>query len=190
MENNEILTKQLKLAGEPLMSVSSFDIPIQNGKPIDTALAWIEKNPIGIVATEIGNVEVTKGGIKNSFGHTNYKNKVTVLPAIKPILERGVYIGNAPDWNGNQIQNYYFAAPIKLDKKRKIVFIRIREKGGYPKLLYVHEVFTEDEIKKAENLNSTLQKIGDWMQTVDPTQGRINASDLYRSILNNILSVK
>jgi hypothetical protein len=177
----EILSKQLRLAGKPIISVSSLDMPIQNGKLIDTALAWIEKNPIGIVSTEIGDVEVTKSGIKNSFGHTNYKNKVTVLPAIKPILEHGVYIGNAPDWNGKKIQNYYFAAPVNLDGKRKIVFIRIRENEGRPKLFYVHEVFTDEEIKKSEA-----------MQTVEiskkPTNG--NASDLYRSILNSILSVK
>lgn len=177
---NEQKAKEI-LVGDAVQKVSSQDIPIQNGRTIDTALAWITKNPIGIVQTVIGAVEVSKGGIDNSFGHTRYKNKVFVLPAIRSILEHGAYIGHAPDLRKLKKENYYFATPIEIDGERKIVFIRTVENIGNPNTFYVHEVFTEEEIKKSEAMRPAA---------ISKKSLHGKASDLYRSILYGALSVK
>ncbi|MDR0731047.1 MAG: hypothetical protein LBF63_05205, partial [Treponema sp.] len=209
------------LEGKPVASVSSKDIPVIDGKPIDTAKKWIEEHPIGTVETVIGNVEVDPHGIHNSMSHTHYANKVFVLSAIKPILEDGAFLSELDDFNPDTgIKNYYFAAPVNLDNERKIVFIRVRETPGNNKRFYVHEVFTEDEVRAAAPLQDELDKrtrdtllqpgasgnISE-QNNVQPSasdkkpQGRPNAvsalgfvsggnpPDLYRSIINNVLTV-
>ena len=54
------------------------------------------------------------------------------------------------DKDGKAIMNYYFAAKIKIDDNWKKLFVRPREKSGHKNKFYVHEIYTEDEIKKSE----------------------------------------
>ena len=181
------------LEGKPVASVSSKDIPIINEEPITTALEWINRNPIGNVETVIGDVEVTPSGIDNSFGHTKYKNKVFVLPAVKAILQEGAFLSELDDFNPeNNIRNYYFAAPVALDEERKIVFIRVRQVEEGSKKFHVHEVFTEDEIRAAAPLQEEIdkRKPGNGPNAASfPGIRAGNQSDLYRSIINNVLTV-
>ena len=168
------------LNGDPIAKVSSGNIPIIDGKPITTALDWLDKNPVGTVKTVIGDVEVSRRGIRDSMSHNLYKNKVFVLPAIKPALEKGAYLGSTPDWTKENIENHYFAAPVDLDNERKLVFIRVIEENKAQKKFYVHEVFTEDEIIKPET--SDLHSM--------QTSSIRNVSDLYRSLIHDALNVK
>jgi len=159
------------------------------------ALQWLGQNPISPITaiTKDGalRIEVTPGGIKDSFSHTNYPNKLAVLPAVRDVLERGAYLRSMDDLEGKPIKNYYFAAPVEIDGARKVVFVRAREVENNPTSLYVHEVFTEDEIEKSDELNALLsQGIPRPMQysgTVSKKAG--SASDLYRSIIRNALAV-
>ena len=195
------------LNGKPVASVKPDDVPIIAGKPVDTAMAWINKNPVGTVKTEIGDVEVTAEGVYNSLWHTKYANKVYVLPAMKAILQDGAFLSAIDDFNPeNNIRNYYFAAPVKLNEERKIVFIRVRQREEGSKDLYVHEVFTEVEVRAAAPLQEEIGKRkpedgsiaaaipgnqsvdGQYADTRLRDKTR-NQSDLYRSIVNNILTV-
>jgi hypothetical protein len=195
------------ITGKPIAFVSEKDIPIINGEPITTAREWIKENPIGNVETVIGDVEVAPKGIDDSFWHTHYKNKVFVLPAIKAILQEGAFLSELDDFNPeNNIRNYYFAAPVALDGERKIVFIRVQQIEEGSKKFYVHEVFTEDEVRAAAPLQEEIdkRKTGSGPNTDSfpvnkPGSGTYaasfpgvkagNQSDLYRSIINNVLTV-
>jgi hypothetical protein len=190
----EALAKKEFLEGDPIEAVSSKDIPIQDGKIISTALNWIKENPIGSVKTLIGDVGVDEDSINTSMEHTHYKNKVLVLPVIKPILERGVFLGELDDFYGLPERNFYFAAPIGVDGDKKIVFIRVKQKREGNKKFYVHEVFTEDEIKNAAPLEQEIAKRKARVSNMQPDALAFRPdrkqSDLYRSILNDVLSVK
>jgi hypothetical protein len=172
------------LKGAAVKSVSAKDIPITGKGPVDTAKQWANNNP-GITAKAItidGNFEIMiTPGIKDSFGHdTKYPNKVYVLPALKDVIERGAYIGHAPDAKGVTIENYYWAAPVDIDGDKKIVFIRTRKADGDPRnKLYVHEVFTEDEIKNSE----AIQPQGIL------TSADLRASELYKSLTHGAYDV-
>jgi len=156
---------------------------------------WIENNPIGTVETVIGDVEVTPEGIHDSFWHTHYQNKVFVLPAIKAILQKGAFLSELDDFNPkNNIKNYYFAAPVELDGERKFVFVRVQQIEKGSKDFYVHEVFTEDEVRTATTLQEETdkRKPGDGPYADNQLPGSKpdrKQSDLYRSIINNVLTV-
>ncbi|MDR1786853.1 MAG: carbamoyl-phosphate synthase large subunit [Treponema sp.] len=185
----EELRGQDKSAPPPLASVAalSSDKALLEGKRlIDAAVEWVRKHPLGTASTVIGNVHITIDGIRASFNHSRYANKFYVLPAIKPVLEQGTYLGSLTDFGGNNVENHYFAAPVTLDAVDRWVFVRVRAKND-SRSFYVHEVFVDEEIKKAEDLDSALSKTGDRMLAVDPGQDGIKASDLYRSLIKRFL---
>jgi hypothetical protein len=85
-----------------------------------------------------------------------------------------------------------FGAPIQLDKNRQIVFVRVRQAPGISAQFYVHEVFTEDEIKNAEALPKVLSnRPNRGLQAPMAKSGKQgNPSDLYRSLIKNAMNVK
>ncbi|MDR1951991.1 MAG: hypothetical protein LBQ37_00560 [Elusimicrobiota bacterium] len=176
------------LKGNSVFDVHSSDIPIINGKIIDTAKAWISEHPIKNISVStsdgVFDIEVTPNGIQNSFGHTKYKNKIFVLPAIESVIKKGAYLGQAIDTKDKGLKNFYFAAPVKIDGQPNVVFVRIRQMDGDKKRFYVHEVYTQEEIEKE----------ADVLQTVDALKkglphGKTPAS-MYRSIIKNGFDVK
>ena len=172
------------LSGPPLAILESKNIPIQNGRIRDSALAWIKNNPIGLVDTSIGKVQISNNSIKDSFSesHLIYPNKLYVLPALKEVLQKGAYLGKLDDFRGEPTINHYFAAPVELDGTRKIVFVRVKNKNSRnAHLFYVHQVYVEDEIKKSGSLQTAAACVKRHIGSFP---------DLYKSIINDALTVK
>ena len=148
--------------------------------PIDAAVRWLKENPQKNANTVIGSVAITENGIQGSFSHTRYQNKLDTLPAIRPILENGTYLGYLNDYSGASLRNHYFAGKVHIGDEEHIVFVRVHDPDGNENTYYVHEVFTEDEIKKTEAMQtSTAIKDG---------QRPGNASVLYKNILSEIIN--
>ena len=149
------------------------------GNTIRNARKWLTLSGFKVFHTEIGDVEIIPGNINNSFSHSKpvTQERVDALTSIKEVLENGVCIGSARDFDGKTITNYYFAAKINYGDKQKIVFCRVKHPDGSVKRFYVDEVFTEDEIKKRD-LPSSVSGNQD-----------IRSKSLYRIILQDIYGV-
>jgi hypothetical protein len=174
-------TQEVKkiLEGSEIAAVRSQDIPIKDKKIIATALEWIDAHPQGTAKTVIGDIEITRRGIHDDFSHVAFPDKLAVLPAIKTVLEKGAYLGFGADLDGKNINNYYFAAPVKIDDNRKIVFVRARKRAAGANRFYVHDVYTEEDIKKSGGNKTTATR-----------KPKGTPPDLYLSILNKAISVK
>lgn len=105
--------------------------------------------------------------------------KLQTLPAVKDGLEKGVYLGYELDFDGNPIANHYFAGKIQYGDEEKIVFCRVRENKRDKERFYVHEVFTDEEIKKEAP-----------KRTSSPSSLRLTGKPLYKFILQDVLNVK
>ena len=149
---------------------------------IQAAKEWVQHNVSGSINTEIGAVNFDTNAIGDSLSHSLYQNKLDAIPAIKPILEKGTYLGNLRDFSGKPINNFYFAGLVNFEGDKKIVFVRTRQAEGRNNRFYVHEVFTEDDIIRRPEINFDE---GSRMQT----GARQNFSDLYRNIIRPHLSV-
>ena len=149
---------------------------------IAAAQRWVKENIKSQVKTAIGDVTVDGNTIQNSLSHGFGRDKIDAIPAIKNVLEKGVYLGNEKDYNGATINNHYFAGKVDLDGDVKIVFCRVREAEGDSKgkRFYVHEVFTENETKKGLPF-----KTGSAAESSKNDGGR----PLYLNILQKFLSV-
>jgi hypothetical protein len=85
----EALPKKAILEGDAVAAVFAKDIPIKNGRIIDTALEWIESHPQGTAKTVLGDIVVNRRGIRNSLNHKPLNpEKLYTLPAIKRFLKK------------------------------------------------------------------------------------------------------
>ena len=132
------------------------------------------------VQKAIGPVNISKSGIRKSFGHSTSDAKLDVIPHLREILEKAEYLDTLNDFAGKDIQNHYFAARITHDGQNKIVFLRARKMPGRGNQLYVHDVFIEDEIKQKAGSPLQIREYG------EKAISHLRGSDLYRSILQDI----
>lgn len=140
---------------------------------IEAAQRWVRENISSPVKTEIGEVTLGENEIRDSMSHGFSRPKIDAITVIEPVLRKGSYLGKLPDKNGKKIDNYYFAGRARFGEEEKIVFIRVRESEQHPKKFYVHEVFTEEDIKKAGmNLRAT-----------DQDQLFQNSADFYKNLI-------
>ena len=132
------------------------------------------------VQKAIGPVNISKSGIRKSFGHSTSDAKLDVIPHLREILEKAEYLDTLNDFDGKDIQNHYFAARITHDGQNKIVFLRARKMPGRGNQLYVHDVFIEDEIKQKAGNPLQIREYG------EKAISHLRGSDLYKSILQDI----
>lgn len=116
------------------------------------AQTWVTSHIREPIKTEIGNVEVDKNTIKNTLNHKRYPAKYDTIVALKPLLERGVYLGNMKDLDGEcDLNNHYFAGRVSTPQGKKIVFCRVRDSRGdteSPRFYFQDIIEMEDIIKQ------------------------------------------
>lgn len=170
-----------KLCSVRVADVESGIIKAGEGKTaIQAAQEWAEKNYQTGARTLIGTVNTGKKAIKASLSHGFSQTKLDAIPAIKPVLEHGQYLGYLNDFGGATMRNHFFAGRVGFPDGEKIVFCRVREAIGSKGHFYVHEVFTEDEIKSK---GAILQTAAAHQEDGWPHGG----TPLYISILYEIL---
>jgi hypothetical protein len=146
----------------------------------DIALEFFPENVV--VQKPVGDVVISKRSIRSSFSHGSTDVKLDVMPYLTEVLEKSEYIDTLRDFDGNDIQNHYFATRIMHGGQEKLVFMRARKMPGRENQLYVHDVFVEEDIKQKDRDN--VSKSGYSQKTVSQLRG----PDLYRSILQDIYS--
>jgi hypothetical protein len=109
--------------------------------------------PSGIIKTNHGNVILSRRSAKDDLGHGFHGRKLATLTAVPAILGRGAYLGEFPDFSGKPLMNRYWGAKVKVDNNEEFVIVRARQAEGCDQRFYLHEIYTEDEIKKEIPLN-------------------------------------
>lgn len=145
----------------------------------DVAYEWVDENIKGDIFTVIGNVKFNRKTVKEDLSHGFGQEKLDTLTAVKDVLEKGTYLGYERNFQGKTNENHYFAGKIKYGNDEKIVFCRVKDSAGGNSCFYVHEVFTEDEIK------SDLPRLG----VREADSSRLVGKPLYKFILQTIFNV-
>ena len=181
LSDEEKQEKKEEIENNVVASVENKVIKKTNDKSASkVAQEWVENNYKEPAKTEIGDIAITKRTIKDSLAHGFSQDKLDAIPAIKDVLEKGTYLGYEPDSDGATVNNHYFAAKVHFEDGDKIVFCRVHEaEGDDINRFYVHEVFTEDEIKKESSLQSS-----------SADNSKKSGRSLYSFILQNIINVK
>ena len=112
----------------------------------DAAFAWADVYLPVQVSTRFGVVEINRTSVKDSLGHGFSQKKRDVITSLPEGMKVAAFIGEAKDFNGVDIDNGYFCYPIMYQGEKQVVFCRARRDVNSNKI-YVHEVWTEDEIR-------------------------------------------
>ncbi len=161
---------------EPIVVPISVSEKEDGGKGIQNALdAFAALYPNGVdVQTRIGDVRVNRRSIKDSLTHFMYPAKFDTVTSLPEGLKIAAYIDSIPDVDGKDIMNHFLVYPIMYGGGKKYVVCRVREKFDVKKL-YVHGVFSEEDIKKRGNALSQTQPPAERVQ--------LRGAALYDSII-------
>jgi len=171
---------------EPIIKVKEGFIIAENNKEAKAkTIEWIEKTGNKtIYRDDIGEVIFSRSGVKTSFEHRIYQNKLDALPAIPDVIEKGKIIDISNDFEGKPIKNTLITAPIQIGEKIKILVVRLRMVKGQDNKFYVHDIFImKDLIKNKGNTikaGSAGKPVGESSKSI----ARIN------NIMQDIISVK
>ena len=173
------------LNGVPIIKVGENFIKAENNKEVKIkTIRWIEAiGSMNIYRDDIGEVIFSRSGIKTSFEHRIYQNKLDSLPAIPIVLEKGKVIDISNDFEGKPIKNTLIAAPIQIGDKPKILVIRLRMVKGQDNKFYVHDIFVMKDLIKNKGNTVKAGSAGKPVGKSSKSIARIN------NIMQEILSV-
>jgi len=171
---------------EPVKTVKEGFIKAESNKEAkEKTLKWIEATgPKIIYREDIGEVIFDRAGVKTSFEHRIYQNKLDALPAIPDVIQKGKIIDISNDFLGKPIKNTLIAATIQIGKKPEILVVRLRMVKGHNNKFYVHDIFVID--KNLKNKGNTI-KAG---SAGNPVGGSSKSIAHIRNIIHDILTVK
>jgi hypothetical protein len=174
------------LLGEPIKTVKADFIKVESNKTAkEKTLEWIKETGDKIIYREdIGEVIFDRAGVKTSFEHRIYQNKLDALPAIPDAIEKGKIIDISNDFDGKPVKNTLIAAPIQIGERQEILVVRLRIAKGHNNKFYVHDIFIADKILK--NKGNTV-KAG---SAGNPVGGHSKSIAHIKNILHDILTVK
>ena len=169
--------KQKYLHTDPIEVAEKKIMKSEGVTAMRAALQWAEQHLPVQVMTRFGEVEINRASIKDSLGHGYSQKKLDAITSLPEGMMVAAFIGETKDFDGADIDNGYFCYPMMYQGENQVVFCRVRRDMNSNKL-YVHEVFTEDEIK-----DIPLQAAAKFLNS-KPHGG--NA--LYKSILTDFLN--
>lgn len=125
---------------------------VNTGRYMDSVAAakrWVRENIKGTIHAKGDHVVVfDEGSVDKTFSHLKYPSKFDTIPAVREVLKNGAYLGDLNDLDGNNLVNLYWGGTVLLDGERTLVFVRARRPAKQSTKFYVHDVFTEEDIKK------------------------------------------
>jgi hypothetical protein len=173
------------LLGKPVAELKSGVIKIKDSSKVaQEAIAWAENNICGTVeSSDIGEVVISRSGIRNSLYHGMGAKKIDAIPAIPTVIKKGETISIRTATKDYPKTEILKAAPINIDGKTTIMIARMRKADGDNNTrFYVHEVWTLEEAKQGK-----LNRSGTPDHNSNQTNGEFPS---FLSILQNIFDVK
>ena len=169
--------KQKYLHTDPIEVAEKQIVKSEGVTAMEAAFQWAEQHLPVQVSTRFGTVEINRASIKDSLGHRFSQKKLDAITSLPDGMKVAAFIGEAQDFGGADLYNGYFCYPMMYQGERQVVFCRVRRDMNSNKL-YVHEVFTEDEIK-----DNSFQTVAQSLNS-KPHGGNV----LYKSILTDFLN--
>jgi len=172
------------LLGDPIIQVKEGIIKADEcGTAIENARKWVKTHSEDVIRSDIGKVVFDSGAVRNSLSHKFGQRKLDAVQAILTAIKTGKVVSISDDFDGKPIKNIILVAPIKIGHAEKsFLCIRLVKNIGNYNRLYIHEVFSMNDLK---NTAIPFQTPGTDL-TARPQRGIA----IYINILRDILGVK
>lgn len=93
----------------------------------------------------LGDVELTKRGVKDSISHGIGPEKAAAFAAVKEVIERGKIVDFQKNWKGRNYETFVISAPVMISGKNYFMGIIVKRSLDSQKY-YLHEVVTKEKV--------------------------------------------
>lgn len=178
------------LRGKPVADVNLGIIQARGGeKASDAAKRWLAENPQDDLARAgLGRIIFNAGSIKNTIMHGFSPLKFNALAAVPDVVRKGVILDRSLDASGKDLLNHVIGAPVVIDGRRHIMFVRLRSELQQPAnspRFYVHEVVLENVLEETGSSPSRLTQT----PSIDDLDGQRAREHRATTPLNNLPDV-
>lgn len=158
MNKKQVLDNMKFVAGmEPVKSVRAGEFSEGEGRYTDKIAQYFSS--IGTVSNKVvGDVSLTRRGIKESWGHKGNYGKVDAFRAVPEVIKEGRVIDAQYDWKGRGYDTIVIAAPITIDEIPYFTAVVIkRVNSNNMQRYYLHDVLAikKEQFAKAQAVERT-----------------------------------
>ena len=144
----EAAALQKWLEGEPVAAATGHEY---EDVPVKSIIEAVYKNweRVGHRAAnpEIGEVVLSKSGIRDSLAHGIGRNKIAAFDSVPEIIARGRVVRFRENWSGRGYDSRVVAAPMSIGGKA-CVALAVVNTGANGNRFYLHEVGVVEDLKK------------------------------------------
>jgi hypothetical protein len=169
------------LDGEPVAVLSGKEFQKDSGFIVERVTQWFKDQHQNVVANpKIGNVRLTRKGVKDSITHGLKREKAAAFAAVPDVISKGRIIDEKKNYRGRGVDRYILAAPIRMGEKEYVALVVLQRSQGSSRF-YLHEV------ARREELQSTAFKTG--ASAADAGEPSGAAIGAIKNIIRNIYEV-
>ena len=150
------------LGGEPVAKLTGHEFEGVRGiSALVTAICESYSRVGGSVChPQLGCVSLTRAGTNDSLRHGFGRLKLSAFAALPEIVANGLIVQQTENWKERAYDSYVLACPISIGDEPCCAFVVVNRMVNGDKNYYLHEVARLSEIKKAEELRSSLSSRG------------------------------
>jgi len=171
-----------------------------------------DKYSDGINRAGLGNVRLTRGGVKSSIAHGIGREKAAAFATVPEVIRDGIEIDRQKNWKGRGYDSSVIAAPIEIGGVpyiAEVIVTSARANGDW--MFYLHEVEKKEKLqsvfktgintgtpqssrliiaKLAANVNSPETKSGEVRYSVDTRGERYSREALLSGFVAHAVMTK
>jgi len=131
---------QRLLDGDVVETLTGQELPKSEGSLRDQAWKVFGEFNYRVVNPDIGQIALTRAGIKATIYHGLNREKIAAFRAVKNVVENGVIINHSKNWKGRGYDTSVVCAKIRIGETDYICEVIVRTVEGHPNRFYLHEV--------------------------------------------------
>ena len=150
------------IEGEPVAKLTGHEFEGVRGIAALVAAIYESYSRVGgsVCHPQLGRVSLTRAGTNDSLRHGFGRLKLAAFSALPEIVENGLIVQQTENWKERGYDSYVLASPISIGDEPCCAFVVVNRMVNGDKNYYLHEVARLCEIKKAEELRSSLSSRG------------------------------
>lgn len=131
----------------PVVQIESDSFPNNGQNIVDRVLNFFSQKYNNLVYNNrIGEIQLTRAGIKDSNRHGISQDKIRAYAAVPEVLKNGTIVGYHENHKNRGYDTYIIAAPIQVKGIGKQFVGAVVKRDGNSQRYYLHEVIAESDL--------------------------------------------
>jgi hypothetical protein len=147
---------------KPVAELTGNEFPNNGESIIDRVSEYYKSIGDKVIRSDIGKIQLSKNGIKDSIKHGIYGKKIEAFKAIPEIIRDGILINKEYNWKERGYNTYLIGAVIEIQKEEYIAEVVVRESSRGDRTFYLHQLDIKENLlglPPSRTVSSSPQKV-------------------------------